>query len=354
MDSNTSKGVMIGCLSSVGVLIVCLFLFFALFGLMMRGCVQATDEKTAVDRADGVLLNKPEGEGSFKKVWIEGKGGRDAPKVLKVKIHGVISSSVPQDLFSVEEETSSASALRKIRAAAKDRSIRGLYLDIDSPGGGVTAADEIHHAILKFKSSQTNRFVIVHMGDMCCSGGYYIAAPADWIMARPTTLTGSIGVIVNGVNASGLAGKIGLESVTIASAANKDLLNPLKPVNPEHVAIIRKPVEQLYERFVKLVADGRRLPVEQVKPLADGRIFSAEDALANKLIDGIGHADDVLAKIVKLAGGKPVRVVRYQESPTIMKFLSNSLLFESGSDIARDVKAALEREALPKAEYRYR
>lgn len=342
---------MIGCLSSVCVFVVCSFLLILMLGFMLRGCVQAGDYSTS--QPDTALQTKPEGEGDFKKVWIDGKGGRDAPKVLKIKIRGVISSSAPQELFSVDEDTSSAAALRKIRVAAKDRSIHGLYLDIDSPGGGVTAADEIHHAIQKFKASQTNRFVIVHMGDMCCSGGYYIAAPADWIMARPTTLTGSIGVIVNGVNAAGLAGKIGLESVTIASAANKDLLNPLKPVNPEHVAIIRKPVEQLYERFVKLVADGRKLPVEKVKALADGRIFSAEDALANKLVDGIGHTDDVLERITKLVG-KPVRVVRYQESPGLVKLFSNSLLFESGSDIARDVKAALEREALPKAEYRYR
>lgn len=352
MEANTQKGFMLGCLSSVAI-VVALFLFlFVLMTLAMRGCsqmvVDANAEETLAESRYGE--QQPRDEKPFKKVWLAGRGDATAPRVLKIRLHGVISSSPDRTFFKPSEDTSAPTALRKIRAAKKDKSIRGLYLDIDSPGGGVTMSDELHDAVLEFRKSDTNRFVFIHMGDLCCSGGYYAAAPADCIMARPTTLTGSIGVIMSSLNVVELARNVGIKGVTIASGKNKDLLNPLKPVDTNHVAILQRPVQQLYDRFVGIVAKGRNLPVATVRALADGRIFSAEDALKNKLVDCIGHETDAMLELKKLAGGN-IRVYEYTEKPNILDVFSNSLILESADGLFRKMQSSLAEETAPRAEY---
>ena len=355
MDSNTQKGCMIGCLSSVGIFIGLIVLVIALSALAFRGCTQAFSMQGGTNgeiaSLDGEL--KPQDEKPFRKVWLSGRGGAKSAHVLKIRLRGIIASSFERNVFSSAEDTSAPTALRKIRAATKDKSIRGLYLDIDSPGGGVTMADELHDAIIRFRASNTNRFVFVHMGDLCCSGGYSAAAPADRIMARPTTLTGSIGVIMSTVNIAELADKIGLDGVTIASGGNKDLLNPLKPVDTNHVAILKRPIQQLYDRFVGIVAKGRNLPAETVRRLADGRVFSAGDALKNKLIDCIGHEADAVKQLKKLADGD-VRIYGYSDKNDIRSLFENALIFESANGIIGKLKAALAEESTPRAEYRAR
>ncbi len=214
-------------------------------------------------------------------------------------------------------------------------------------------SDELHDAICRFRDSDTNRFVFVHMGDMCCSGGYYVAAPATRIMARPTTITGSIGVIMSGVNASELAKKIGLAPVTIASGDNKSLLNPLEPVNPEHVKILEKPVKQMYERFVGIVAKGRGLEPEKVREIADGRILSADDALECGLVDAIGHYDDARAALKELAG-EEVRIMAYRAKAGFWSIFEDSIMLESSDDLVRRLQSAVDGEATPRAEYRFR
>ena len=354
MEPNTQKGCMIGSLTSVGIFVGIVFAIILLFAFAFRGCTQLASlsgENGAENTSgfDDELM--PQDEKPFKKVWLSERGGAKAAHVLKIRLHGIIASSFERTVFTSSEDTSAPTALRKIRAAIKDKTIRGLYLDIDSPGGGVTMSDEIQDAVLRFRASNTNRFVFVHMGDLCCSGGYYAAAPATWIMARPTTLTGSIGVIMNSVNIAELARKIGLEGVTIASGDNKDLLNPLKPINPEHVKILEKPIRHLYERFVGIVAKGRRLPVETVRSLADGRVFSAADALRNKLIDGIGYEADAVKQMKTLAGGD-VRIYDYRAKNDIRSFLESALLFESANGFFGKLKATLLEETSPRAEYR--
>ena len=353
MESNTQKGCMIGCLASVGIFVGLVFAIVLLSVFAFRGCTQAVSWSGEATGEASMLEGEltPQDEKPFQKVWISERGGARAAPVLKIRLHGIISSSFERNVFSPAEDTSAPTALRKIRAATRDKTICGLYLDIDSPGGGVTMADELHDAILRFRESRTNRFVFVHMGDLCCSGGYYAAAPANWIMARPTTLTGSIGVIMNSVNIAELARNVGIEGITIASGENKDLLNPLKPVNTNHVAILRRPIRHLYERFVGIVAQGRHLPVETVLPLADGRIFSAEDALKDKLIDGIGHEADAVKQLKKLAGGD-VRIYDYRAKNDFRSILESMLIFESANSLLGKMKAALVEETAPRAEYR--
>jgi protease-4 len=352
MEENTQKGCLIGCLSSVGILVGIMMLTFAMIAFCIRGCttMNNSDMSNAMDK---LAETRPQDEVPYKKTWLSGKGGEDSVHVLKIRLRGIISESLQRNIFDPTEDTGAPTALRKIRAATKDKTIRGLYFDIDSPGGGVTMSDELHDAICRFRQSNTNRFVFVHMGDLCCSGGYYAAAPATCIMARPTTLTGSIGVIMSSVNIAELARKIGLEGVTIASGDNKDLLNPLKPVDTNHIAILKRPISQLHERFVSIVAKGRNLPLETVRQLADGRIFSAEDALREKLIDDIGHEAEAMKQIKKLAGGD-VRIYGYREKPNFQSLFDSILLFESADGLIRKMKAALDEGDTPRAEYRVR
>lgn len=355
MDSNTKTGCMAGCLLSVAIFVAAILTVITLFALAVRGCAsQSSWEEADAALRTNPLFATPLDESLFRKVCLSATDTTASAQVLRIDIHGVIDNS-PRPAFALgaERDTSAATALRKIRAATKDEDIQGLYLDIDSPGGGVTISDELHDAIRRFRESDTNRFVFVHMGDLCCSGGYYAAAPATWIMARPTTLTGSIGVIMSSVNIAELARKIGLEGVTIASGDNKDLLNPLKPVDTNHVAILKHAISQLYERFVSIVAEGRHLPLETVRLLADGRIFSAKDALKEKLIDSIGHEADAMEQIKKLAGGD-VRIYGYKEKPNFQSLFDGILLFESADRLIRKMKAALDEGDAPRAEYRVR
>ena len=338
---------MAGCLASIGILTIGAFLFVIIMSFVLKGC-----SEMQADTQDAIAI-VPQDSNQFKKVWLSGDGDEDAAHVLKIRISGVMTSRIDRPVFGTIDDTSAPTALRKIKAAIDDESIDGLYLEIDTPGGGVTLADELHDAILRFRKSSEGRFVFVHMGDLCCSGGYYTAVGADWIMARPTTLTGSIGVIMSTFNIAELAHKIGVTDVTIASGENKDLLNPLKPVKPEHVKILEEPIKQLYERFVGIVAEGRDLPIEVVRQLADGRVFTADDALKHKLVDSIGHEDEAIEQIKKLADGD-VRIYGYRKKNGFMSILENSLLFESSDSLIKKTKAALIEEESPRAEYRMR
>ena len=278
------------------------------------------------DRAFGV--DRPEREKSREKIWVCGDGDEDDPQILRVKLGGTISSE-QEDAFG-REKSSARSALEKIRAATRDNEICGLYLVIDSPGGEVTLSDVIANAVQRFKEADTNRFVLVEMGSLCCSGGYYIAAGADYIIAHPTTITGSIGVLMATVNAAGLARKIGIESVVIATGTNKAMLDPLKPVDQEHVKIFKKAVDADYERFLDVVSKGRKIPVDKIRPIADGRILSAAEAKSLNLIDAIGYSEDAEAQLAKLAKTNDFRIIRYKDKNTWRDLFEDTFLSSQG------------------------
>lgn len=189
---------------------------------------------------------------------------------------------------------------RALRFAEQDKkTIGGVLLAIDSPGGGVTASDEIWQAVREFKK-RTNMPVHAVFGDLAASGGYYVAAACDRITARSTTITGSIGVIMSTYNAAEAAKKLGIEQVNIVSAKTpfKDLLSPLKPVRAEDRAILTSIVDEMYARFVDVVLQGRpKLTREQVETLADGRVYSASQALDRGLVDSIGDEADALSAL---------------------------------------------------------
>jgi protease-4 len=186
-------------------------------------------------------------------------------------------------------------------------------MDIDSGGGGITASDILYKALLDFRAAQEGRVVVAVFNDVAASGAYYIALAADHIIAHPTTITGSIGVLMQSMNVKDLAQKIGIRDVTIKSGDNKDLLNPFNEMSPEQRDMLQGLVDEFHSRFVRLVAEGRDLPEAQVRELADGRIYSANDAEELGLVDQIGYWSDAVAKTTELLDVEQVRVLRYEK-----------------------------------------
>ena len=306
-----------GCGFGCSLLIV---LFLALVGLTVYWSLDFAKEMARSGRKTGGLTLSSSGHGvdeypEMEEIWSSGTG---SVKVVRIPIRGMIMMGEGSSL----SPGSAGTALRAIRLATKDPAVKGIIMDVDSGGGGVTASDILYHALKKFKASGGGRQVVTIMGDVAASGAYYLAVASDYIMAHPTTITGSIGVIMHSFNVKGLVDKIGISDVTIKSGKNKDLLNPMQPVNPEQQAILQKMVDTMYERFVGLVAMNRRLKREAVVPYADGRVLTAQEALKAKLIDGIGYFEDAQAKVAELLKEEDVKVVRYEEEKTIWSLFS--------------------------------
>ena len=259
--------------------------------------------------------------GAVVETFVAGVEDAKAAKVVRVDITGEIGPPAPSpvgDLLGGALGTDGSSgsenfdAVREhIHLATDDQDVKGLYLVIDTPGGDLTASDLLWHDVQIFREAQPGRFVFVHALAQCCSGGYYVAAAADFIMALPTSEVGSIGLISDyGYNVADLARRFGVTNVVVATGENKDSFNPLKPVDPRQLAIEQGLIDSQFRRFVQVVSEGRKIPVEKVRELADGRAYAAADAVERGLADAIGYAEDALAKLQELAGGE-VCVVAY-------------------------------------------
>ena len=251
-------------------------------------------------------------------------GDHESPQqVLRLELNGVITGAAPSRWYLPPD--CDAAVLAEIERAILDEGIDGLLLVVDSPGGSVTASDELYYALERFKAAKEGRKVVVLGRDMLASGAYYFAMAADWIRLQPTGLVGSIGVIVPGVNLYGLATKVGLADNSIASGANKDLGNPLKPVNPAHNAKLQSLVNGLHARFIALVAQGRKMATETVRPLADGSIYLAQDAVNLRLIDDAGYEQTLPAVFAKLFDCAEEEIALFrpaEQKPGLRAFLS--------------------------------
>jgi len=203
--------------------------------------------------------------------------------------------------------------------------VKAIVLRIDSPGGGVVPSQEIHDAVLRVRNKH-NKTVIASMGTVAASGGYYIAAATDRIMANPGTLTGSIGVIMELANVEGLLKKIGVENVVIKSGRHKDIGSPFHALGPEDRRILQSVMDDVHRQFIEAVADGRSLDVTEVLPLADGRIFTGRQAKAAKLVDELGDLNDAIKLAADLTGieGEP-RVVEPRKRFSIRELLEGQV-----------------------------
>lgn len=255
---------------------------------------------------------------TFEEEWTYGSGDT---KVVHMELIGFISRESEGGMFEPPRDKIYDLQLA-IRAAANDEDVKAIVLDIDSPGGGITPSDELYHELLRFKASGEDRKVIIFMRDLAASGGYYVAMAGDWLIAQPTTIIGSIGVIMQSLNWKGLSDRIGVTDTTIKSGENKDLLNPFRETNPAQVAILQEMIDHMHHRFREIVSTSRGLDEETLIPLADGRIFSANQALDLKLIDQVGYWDDVMTKTADMLGVPSIRVVRYYQTYSLFDYLA--------------------------------
>jgi protease IV len=250
-----------------------------------------------------------------------GRGPASGPAVAIIRVEGAIMSGRGGGPFSTSAAAGAETIIEQLRRAQDDRSVRAVLLLVNSPGGGVNASDVIHHAVQGF-----DKPVVVLMGDLAASGGYYISAPADWIMAHPHSLTGSIGVISEFPNAEELLDNIGVEFEVIKSGERKDFASPYREMTEEERAYWQQIVDDTHADFVRVVAEGRGMPPEQVLPLADGRVFTGRQALELGLVDALGYRDDAIARAAELGGitGEP-RVIEMRSEPTFFDLLRQQL-----------------------------
>jgi len=196
--------------------------------------------------------------------------------------------------------------ISELKQYSENPLVKAIVLRIDSPGGGVVPSQEIHDAVKRVKN-KSNKAVIASMGTVAASGGYYIAAATDRIIANPGTLTGSIGVIMEMANFEGLLKKVGVEGVVIKSGRFKDVGSPLRKMSDEERKLLQSVMDDVHHQFIQAVADGRSLEVSDVEPLADGRIYTGRQAKEARLVDELGDLDDAIHIAADIAGmeGEP-------------------------------------------------
>lgn len=229
----------------------------------------------------------------------------------------------------------SKEATDEIKDYTKDKSIKAIVLRIDSPGGAVAPSQEIYEEV---KKAVAHKKVIVSMGSVAASGGYYIAAPATKIISNPGTLTGSIGVIMEIPNIEGLMNKIGIKTEVIKSGRHKDIASAFRTMGKEEREILQGVMDNVHEQFIKAVAEGRKIKIDEVRKIADGRIFTGEQAKTQGLVDDLGTLEDAIKTAATLAGIKeePV-VVTKKDKLSIFDLLRNKLPKEM-TDIFPTVK----------------
>jgi protease-4 len=231
-------------------------------------------------------------------------------KVAIIDVEGLILNAKTSSFLSGDGDNPVSLFRERLEAAAEDKHVKAVVLRINSPGGAVTASDIMYQDLLTFRQ-ETCKPVVACMMDVAASGGYYLAMGSDVIFAHPTTVTGSIGVIMNLYDASGLFSMIGVASNPIKSGPNKDIGNFARPMTEAERVILQSMIDQFYGQFVKTVCDGRHMSEEQVRKLADGRIYTGMEAKELGLIDHVGYLEDAIATAMSMAHIKDASIIAY-------------------------------------------
>jgi protease IV len=275
----------------------------------------------------------------------------DGPdKIAVVPVEGEIASA-DDTLGGTQPTTSPEGLADALRQAGHDTSVVAVVLEIDSPGGGVTASDEMHQSILDFREN-TGKPVVVSMGDTAASGGYYISTAADRIVANETTLTGSLGVIIPLNNFAEAAKRYGIKQVVIKSGKYKDMGNAFHEMKPDERRIFQSIVDEEYSEFVDVISEGRGISEDRVREIADGRVYSGSQAKELGLVDSFGGLDEASATAGRLAGAKDTTVVRYVQEPTLTETLLARLAPQEPQ--AQQIMDAAGLDLEPKPYYLYR
>jgi protease-4 len=279
-----------GCLILVLVLGV---VFIGGFLKLIGGAMQSGLSSASFATDDSIRITE--------RTVVRGSGDR----VVHIDLEGVITGAQRGAGFSMVEDLQN-----QLKKAIADNKVKAIVVRINSPGGEVTASDRLHHLI---QEANKLKPVVAYMDTIAASGGYYAACGARKIMAHPTTLTGSIGVIIAGIDYSELLGKVGVSMQAYKSGKFKDMLSGARPPTEEEAAYLNAMVRETYERFLEVVSAARGKPVDELRdsPAADGRIYSGKVARAKGMVDATGFIEDAYAEAMNLAGIKDATVVRY-------------------------------------------
>jgi protease IV len=265
--------------------------------------------------------------------------GLGGGKIALIRIDGVIEDAGSASLFG--STTGMRSVMESLRSAARDSSVKAIVLRINSPGGSAAASQEVYEEVRRVVDKK-EKPVIVSMGDVAASGGYYIASAADYIIASPATTTGSIGVISEYIQYGRLADKYGVQSEVIKSGKFKDMGNPLRAMTPEERVVFQALVMDVYDQFVKDVCAGRSMKEDVVRQLADGRVYTGAQAKKLGLIDDLGNLYDA----IHYAGGQ----AKLGDEPELKEYgrrgMGFPFMMEQGAMQAPALQAFLEREAV--------
>jgi protease-4 len=293
------------------------------------------------------LMGGPTAPTVYVEEYVSGDG---ASKIAVVPVEGTIASA-DDSLGGTQPTVTPEGLADALRQAGGDPTVAAVVLEVNSPGGGVTASDEMHQSILDFKEN-TGKHVVVSMGDTAASGGYYISTAADRIVANETTLTGSLGVIFQLTNFAEAADKYGIKQEVIKSGKYKDIGNSFRELKPEEREIFQSIVDESYAQFVDVISAGRNIPEERVREIADGRVYSGLQAEELGLVDSFGGLDEASAAAGRLAGTSDTTVVRYVQEPTLRDTLLARLAPQEPQ--AEQVMEAAGLDLEPKPYYLYR
>lgn len=260
--------------------------------------------------------------------------GYEDEKILIMSIHGVISDSPESSYISRSKPSMVQEIVSQLRLAEKDRRVKAILLKINSPGGSVTASDIIYHELEAYKKRTGNK-VVVCMMDVAASGGYYVALPADSIIAHPTTVTGSVGVIMMRPKFVGLMDKLGLKVEVTKSGKNKDMGSPFRQGTQEEDQLFQGITDGLYKKFAALVVKHRSIDEAGMIEIASARVMLADEALKLNMIDKVGYINDAIAETRKLAE-LPVgtKLVVYRRTEYQNDNVYNDTTFQADKGIA--------------------
>ena len=291
----------LGCLS--------IFLFVALCASLFINFVLVI---AAFQRLGGV--REPEPIPHFREILLQRGARGTTDKVALITMRGLISSSIPGTVGdSMVDDLRAA-----LQQAREDDRVKAIVLEIDSPGGEVTASDAIYSAVVKARARKP---VVVYMDSLAASGGYYVSCGGKFLMASDTTITGSIGVIIQTLNYEQLFNKVGLASVIFKSGKFKDMLNGARPITPEERELVQSFIMKTYDKFLGIVAAERNLPADLLRnTIADGRILSGKEAFDSKLIDGLGQFEDAFTKAKQLGNAPEAKFVKYGPPFSLSRF----------------------------------
>ena len=293
-----------GCLVAFLLVAVCASLFvnmLLLAALGLKGNAAMSHVKVLPSKTfeEETLLDGTDSESKIAVIPLEG--------IIAFGMEGSLGSSMVEDFKAA------------LKQAAEDKQVKAVVIDIDSPGGEITASDVLYNALKEFDPGKP---VVAYFNAIGASGAYYTACGADWVMCNDTTFTGSIGVIISTLNYRELFGKIGLEAVVFKSGKFKDILSGAREMTAEEKEYVQGLVMQSYDRFLGIVAEARKLDAAKLKDgPADGRILSGVDAFRDKLVDQLGYIEDAYAKARELGKAEGAEVVRYVRSYSFERFL---------------------------------